>query len=733
MRMKALGALLMTSGLTAACGTFSSHVETDDAALGRVVVYRNGIAYYERTAQVTDGALSLTVPHDKVDDFLKSLTVRDAKTGEALPVAFPTSGATSDGKVDMQVQVPQRGKHDVILTYITESPAWKPTYRVMVDGADGRDVRIQGWAIVDNTSGEKWENVRVGVGSSSALSFRYDLRSVRTVFRETLKSEERFAVAPPTGGSTYGPAKAEEAVIAAVDLAAIPTPSMQSPPRPSPPPMGDVAEAAPERLDVVEHSTGRSYAGRSLYGGAGSSGGGGGGGGRKATRARTPHREPVQAAMAPPPPSPPAPKAPPVKQLADRLKQTGGQVIIEGYAAAGERNAEQVSNDRANWLRNELIREGVAPARLEVQAKGHVDGQAGGVRLVQAERPDRPELQTGDPIGESHFQSEAPVTVDRGTSAMIAILDDDAEGNVVYLYDAESARGNERYAFKAIRFKNPTDSTLETGPMTVYGAGRFIGEGLSEPIPPHSTAVVPFALDREIVVDREGSTGDRISRLMTLERGILRTEVQHTRTTKLKLTSLLHTDTEVFLRHTVSKGWNLVKSPETYEQSGEAHLFRVKLAAGKTVTVEIQEATPLVKAIDVRSPEGLALVRAYVEGGEEVDARFAEPMKKLLAIHTEMANITQSIEAARERVAEFRARSSELQSQIVSLDGVRGGNSLLRHLQQKLKEMSDRVQKDTIAIVDMQQQLMLARVRFQDGVAELSFEQRTAAAAPPQG
>ncbi len=693
MRTVALTALLMTCGLTAACGTYASHVEADDAALGRVVVYRNGIAFYERTAQVTDGRLSLTVPGDKINDFLKSLTVKDAKTGETLPVSFPTAGNNaSDGKVEMQVQIAEPGVHDVVLTYITESPAWKPSYRVMVAGDD---VKIQGWAIVDNTSGEKWDNVRIGVGSSSALSFRYDLRSVRTVFRETLKGEDRFAVAPPTGGSTYTTDGRRVQVLANVDSAAIP--SLDD----------DAFEPYLESTAQLGDNTG---GGRRGHGTKAD-------GNRRATTGATA-----------------APAPPPVAELAAQLNRSSGKVMIEGYAGEGERDAELRSSDRANWLRNELIREGVAPARLEVVAKGKVEGQGAGVRLVQAEEPGSPELADGDPIGESHFQSDALVTVDKGTSAMIAIMDDKADGDIVYLYDAESARGNERYAFKAIRFKNPTESTLETGPMTVYGEGRFIGEGLSEPIPPHSTAVVPFALDREIIVDRTGSTDDRIARLVTLQRGILRTEVQHTRKTTLKVTSLLHKDTEVFVRHTVRKGWKLVESPKTYEQTGEAHLFRVALKAGETKTLEIEEATPLVKAIDVRSPEGLALVRAYVEGGDEVDERFAAPMKKLLAIHTEMANITQGIEAARERVEEFRVRTSELQGQIVSLDGVRGGNALLKHLQQKLREMSDRVQKDTIAIVDMQQQLMLAHIRFQDGVAELSFEQRTAKAAEqPEG
>src|ERR1700736_6948154 len=58
--------------------------------LGRVVVYRNGVAYFERHAHVTGDSLVLTVPADRIDDLLKSLTVIDVKTQQPAPVAYRT-------------------------------------------------------------------------------------------------------------------------------------------------------------------------------------------------------------------------------------------------------------------------------------------------------------------------------------------------------------------------------------------------------------------------------------------------------------------------------------------------------------------------------------------------------------------------------------------------------------------------------------------------------------------
>ena len=195
------------------CGTATtSYVKpTPDATLGRVVVYRNGVAYYERYADVATDHLSVNVPQDKVDDFLKSLTVIDVATGKPAPVSYPSlgnGGASGSGAIDMKIALPNAGDgkpHRLKLSYVTDSPAWKPSYRAVV-GRDGK-VALQAWAVVDNTSGEDWNKVRLGVGSSSAMSFRFDLRSLRLVQRETLKSSEGFAMAPPSGGATYGGGK----------------------------------------------------------------------------------------------------------------------------------------------------------------------------------------------------------------------------------------------------------------------------------------------------------------------------------------------------------------------------------------------------------------------------------------------------------------------------------------------------------------------------------------------
>ena len=495
--MKKLFASLLLSAAVSACGPrHASFVNVGNVALGRVVVYRNGVAFYERHATVTGGVLTVSVPRDRVDDFLKSLTVVDAISGKALPVSIPRQQTGDGTNLEMRLQLPpeaeKNGKAEVILTYVTESPSWKPSYRVAV--GDKGQVMLEGWAIVDNTSGEDWKGVMVGVGSSSALSFKYDLWSVRQVQRETLQTDEKFAIAPPTGISPYGGVKPADPNGEAM-LAELGDDEIR---RPEGHPGNDKSRSvANKNLDEDADGIPDAYDGPVVASA-----------GAPSRPMDAPASRPAKTSVAhrsKREESKPTPNG----DLRDQRVATGDQkmkaisqtlvhsdktIVIEGYADANRNeggNAQERVNDRANIVRNQLIDAGVAPARIKIVT--HVDaGNAERVRLLAQAAPadvGGKAASTGkgndadaQPVGESHFANPMPMTVEKGSSAMVSMVRQKTDGEVVYLYDAESERGNDKFAFRAVRFRNPTDSTLETGPVTVYGQERFIGEGLTEPI-----------------------------------------------------------------------------------------------------------------------------------------------------------------------------------------------------------------------------------------------------------
>jgi hypothetical protein len=101
-------------------------------------------------------------------------------------------------------------------------------------------------------------------------------------------------------------------------------------------------------------------------------------------------------------------------------------------------------------------------------------------------------------------------------------------------------------------------------------------------------------------------------------------------------------------------------------------------------------------------------------------------MKELLALHRDMADHRQVIDNLRERMGDYRVRMDELHIQIVSLKAVRSGGTLLKHLQVKMKDVSNRVHRATIELDEHQEGLMLSRIKFQDAIAELSLKEAAA-------
>ena len=696
------------------CAPTTTYVHAADTTLGRVVVYRNGIAYFERTAEVQGDHLTLKVPADRIDDFLKSLTVVDAQTGQPAPIRYPTKGPTSEtGLLDMSIGLEAGASHKLKLSYVTEAPSWKPSYRVVL-GKNGK-VELEAWAIVDNTSGEDWKNVRLGVGSSSALSFRFDLQSVRLVERETLRQNDLFALAPPMGGAMSGTEGLQKKLLADLDDRSLEASSAEpAPPKapvstPAATPAGAAPQARPSAVARLRRLA---------------SGFGGGAAGPRSA-ASSPDMAPM-----------PAPELQPVDsiaRMASSLRGSSAHVVVEGFAREEDVDKQAASLARASKLRDELLRQGVNPSHVVAVGKGSQAGRNGGARVVEAPSPPPPAnaksepkdgvATSGEPIGTSNFESGNVTSVDRGMSAMVSIMKRETEGEVVYLYDPESARGDGRFPFRSVRMKNPSDSALETGPVTVFGDGHFIGEGMAEPIPARGSAFVPFALDRQIVVDQSTGETDEIARILTVQRGVFSTEVQHRRKTTFTMQNRLDEPATVYVRHTVPAGYKLATVPAGAgeEKIGAANLLRVVIEPHAKVDVAIEEVTPVFKTIDVRAPESIEQVRVFL-----TRAAATGPLKQqvdgLLKLNKEMADVDQRIATTREQMAEYRERMNELHEQIFTLKAVRTAGPLMRSLEAKMQEISDRLSKATIAVVGLEEKRMVARVHFQDGVADLSLE-----------
>lgn len=67
------------------------------------------------------------------------------------------------------------GERDVRVGYVHETPVWKTSYRLVMPEEEGDRLTLQGWAIVENTTEEDWEGVRLSLVAGQPVSFIMDL------------------------------------------------------------------------------------------------------------------------------------------------------------------------------------------------------------------------------------------------------------------------------------------------------------------------------------------------------------------------------------------------------------------------------------------------------------------------------------------------------------------------------------------------------------------------------
>src|SRR3989442_8534714 len=71
----------------------------------------------------------------------------------------------------MTISTMGTGERNLYLSYISEVPIWKTTYRIVLPSKADKKPLLQGWAIVDNTVGEDWDSVELSLVAGAPPPF----------------------------------------------------------------------------------------------------------------------------------------------------------------------------------------------------------------------------------------------------------------------------------------------------------------------------------------------------------------------------------------------------------------------------------------------------------------------------------------------------------------------------------------------------------------------------------
>ncbi len=188
------GFLVLLAALASGCAR-GPQVATDDLPLRRVVVYRNGVAYFERGGVVDGERVKFRLREENVGDFLATLAIVERGGSTVRAASFPVEIEENDRpytEVEAALDAWERrskgkdsrklrdvtleldgGEHDLAVGYLAETPLWRPSYRLVVH--DNGQADLQAWGIVQNQSGEDWTNVTISLVAGAPIAFESTL------------------------------------------------------------------------------------------------------------------------------------------------------------------------------------------------------------------------------------------------------------------------------------------------------------------------------------------------------------------------------------------------------------------------------------------------------------------------------------------------------------------------------------------------------------------------------
>jgi len=105
------------------------------------------------------------------------VTFLDAEIGEKVARALNAVGSgKADGARTVALKVGGEGAREVAVSYVVPAPIWKTAYRVVT--LDDNKARLQAWAVLENASGEDWENVEVTLSSGAPVTLKQRLHDL---------------------------------------------------------------------------------------------------------------------------------------------------------------------------------------------------------------------------------------------------------------------------------------------------------------------------------------------------------------------------------------------------------------------------------------------------------------------------------------------------------------------------------------------------------------------------
>jgi hypothetical protein len=497
----------------------------------------------------------------------------------------------------MTISTSGEGQREVVVSYISEVPVWKSTYRIVLPQNPDAKPLLQGWAVVDNTVGEDWKNVQLSLVAGAPQSFVEQISQPYYVRRPVVELPRTALLTPQTheGGENMPAAEMDNGQLRA------PT-------------------AIPKKIPMIREDN----APAGLAGGVGS-----------------------------------------------------GGVFRLSLDSASATNALTESYEQS----------------FEAQS-------------------------TGEALGDMfEYAIKQNVTVLQNQSALVPIVQARVDAEKVTLWNEK-----EKAPLRALWLTNSSGLTLDAGTFNIVEAGAFAGEGLLAEVHPNERRLISYAADTAVRVKSQGASEQKPYTRLRAARGILflTRELRETRT--YTITNTDTTARSVVIEHPMRSGWHFLdKDLKPEESSNSYYRFRIKVAPAAGEKLVVAEYYPQETTYSLSNMDenfiGMVLKTQGIQ--PEVEAA----LRKLLAKKGEIAAVRRVLKERREDVDGITKEQARIRENMKALKGSAEEKALVQRYVTGLNQQEDRLAALNSEISAKELELNARENEYQHMAESIAFDQ----------
>jgi hypothetical protein len=559
------------------------------------------------------------------------------------------------------------GDRNVFVSYISEVPVWKSTYRIILPEQPTDKPLLQGWAIVDNTVGEDWKDVELSLIAGAPQSFIQQISQPYYVRRPIVDLPESVTLTP----------QAHEGTVTNLALNGQPADRVSQ--------LNPGMAGSTGLRGIVRDPSGAVVAGAQVT---------------------LRHEE----------------------TGASQVTTTDALGNYQFYNFQGGNSALFIV--ASGFKRFDLSNVYLGIGRMnEINANLEIGGVGSSVS-VQASTPilSTESASVATIAGKQHIEAESkdlgdyfeykikqPITIGKNQSALVPILQAHIEAEKVSLWNEES-----REVRRALWLNNSSDLTLDSGTFNVLEENSFAGEGLIETLHPAERRLISYAADPSVRITMDDESSEKPATHVRIAKGImvLTREQRDNRTYTLHNS---HTQArQVVIEHPARAGWKLAEGAKAEETSASFLRFRVGVGPGKTETLKIEEFHPEETEYELSELDD---DQVKLISQQPLTPSVRDVFRRVLDQKSQIGTLETQVKSRQQEVDSITKDQGRVRENMKALKGSSEERSLLQRYTKQLDAQEDGLNVLNKEISDLQEKQSKAQEKFDQMVQQIVMDE----------